>query len=233
MFRQDYLMRIIKQFVTILFNLIRLRREQNYQEGRQAIEHTWEDIFGLPTSSIMALSERTLISMLLKRDGHTIDTSLMVAWLFKENGALAMADEKQKEGYFLYSKALNCYLEISVDPTVSPEGFRWVNEDILTSNLVTDPHDSIETLRTRLDGQVLPLSTMTLLFQYYERYGAFAKAEDMLFHMRDDYPEAPEIKTSGLHFFEQLLNREDGLLEAGGLPRSEVEEGLVQWKNSV
>ena len=71
------------------------------------------------------------------------------------------------------------------------------------------------------------------LFRYYERYGTFAKAEDMLFHMLNDYPEATDIKTSGLQFFERLLTREDGVLETGGLPRNEVEEGLEQLKASV
>ena len=233
MFRQDYIMRIIKVFVNALVKLIRLRREQNHEAARQMIEQTWEEIFGLPTSSIMALSERTLLSMLLKQDTQTIDTALMVAWLFKENGGLSIAEQKEKEGFSLYLKALNYYLEIAVDPTVSDEGFRWINEDIIASNLVTDPHDSIEELIGLLEGPILPLSTMTLLFRYYERYGTFAKAEDMLFHMLNDYPEATDIKTSGLQFFERLLTREDGVLETGGLPRNEVEEGLEQLKASV
>ena len=75
MFRQDYIMRIIKVFVNALVKLIRLRREQNHEAARQMIEQTWEEIFGLPTSSIMALSERTLLSMLLKQDTQTIETA--------------------------------------------------------------------------------------------------------------------------------------------------------------
>lgn len=228
MFRQDFIMRIIKTFINTLLKLVQQRREQSFAEARQTIEQAWEDIFGLPTASVMALSERTLLSMLLKQDTNTIDTALMVAWLFKEDGALAVLDKKEEEGRVLYLKALNCYLEIATDPTVSVEGFGWVSEDVLASTLVIGPHEAIEELRALLDDRVLPLSTMNLLFCYYEKFGAFAKAEDMLFYMLAAYPETPDLRISGQQFFERLMTLDDETLEAGDLPRSEVEEGLAQ-----
>ena len=233
MFRQDYIMRTIRVFIDALILLIRSRRDQDYHRARSIIAQTWEDIFGLSTASVMALSERTLLSMLLKRSGGVVDTALMAARLFKEDGALAMADGQEDEGRGLYLKALNCYLEIAVEPSVGVDDFRWISEEIDQSGLVTDPREAIEELLRLLAGTALPMPTTLLLFSYYERYGQYGKAEDTLFHVMDDNPAEPEIAELGLGFYERLESMADDRLEEGGLPRDEVREGLEQLRDRI
>ena len=233
MFRQDYIMRTIRVFIDALILLIRSRRDQDYPRARSIIAQTWEDIFGLSTASVMALSERTLLSMLLKRSGGAVDTALMAARLFKEDGVLAVAVGQEDEGRGLYLKALNCYLEIAVEPSVGVDGFRWISEEIDQSGLVTDPREAIEELLRLLAGTALPMPTTLLLFNYYERYGQYGKAEDTLFHVMDDYPAEPEIARLGLGFYERLESMADDRLERGGLPRDEVREGLEQLRDRI
>ncbi len=233
MFRQDYIMRTIRVFIDALILLIRSRRDQDYPRARSIIAQTWEDIFGLSTASVMALSERTLLSMLLKRSGGAVDTALMAARLFKEDGVLAMAVGQEDEGRGLYLKALNCYLEIAVEPSVGVDGFRWISEEIDQSGLVKDPREAIEELLRLLAGTALPIPTTLLLFNYYERYGQYGKAEDTLFHVMDDYPAEPEIAQLGLGFYERLESMADDRLERGGLPRDEVREGLEQLRDRI
>ena len=177
MFRQDYIMRTIRVFIDAMILLIRSRRDQDYHRARSIIAQTWEDIFGLSTASVMALSERTLLSMLMKRSGGAVDTALMAARLFKEDGTLALADGQEEDGRSLYLKALNCYLEIAVEPTIGTEDFRWISEDISSTGLVTDPHEAIGELLGLLENVKLPVSTSMLLFRYFERYGKYARAE--------------------------------------------------------
>ena len=233
MFRQDYIMRTIRVFIDALILLIRSRRDQDYPRARSIIAQTWEDIFGLSTASVMALSERTLLSMLLKRSGGAVDTALMAARLFKEDGALAMADGQEDEGRGLYLKALNCYLEIALEPTVGAEDFRWISEEIHKSGLVTDPREAIEELLELLAGTALPMPAELLLFRYYERYGQYGRAEDILFHVMDEHPAESDIAGLGLGFYERLESMADDRLERGGLPRDEVREGLEQLRDRI
>ena len=229
MFRQDYLLRTIHVFIDALILLMRSCRDQDYHRARSILAQTWEDIFGLPTASVMALSERTLLAILMKRSAGAVDTALMAARLFKEDAALSVAEGQKDGGRRLYLKALNCYLEISLEPSVGSDEFRWINENITTSGIVTDPHDAITELLGLLESE-LPLATMVLLFRYYERYGQLGKAEDTLFHLLDDYPVESEFAKLGLGFYERLESMENDCLERGGLPRGEVGEGLKQLR---
>ena len=233
MFRQDYIMRTIRVFIDAMILLIRSRRDQDYHRARSIIAQTWEDIFGLSTASVMALSERTLLSMLMKRSAGAVDTALMAARLFKEDGVLAMADGQEEDGRRLFLKSLNCYLEISVEPSIGADGFRWISEEINSSGLVTDPHVAIGELLDLLADTDLPMSTTMLQFRYYERFGHFGKAEDILFHVLDDYPAEPEIARLGLGFYERLESMADDRLERGGLPRGEVLEGRNHLRSRI
>ncbi len=233
MFRQDYIMRTIRVFIDAMILLIRSRRDQDYHRARSIIAQTWEDIFGLSTASVMALSERTLLSMLMKRSAGAVDTALMAARLFKEDGVLAMADGQEEDGRRLFLKSLNCYLEISVEPSIGADGFRWISEEINSSGLVTDPHVAIGELLDLLTDTDLPMSTTMLQFRYYERFGHFGKAEDILFHVLDDYPAEPEIARLGLGFYERLESMADDRLERGGLPRGEVLEGMDHLRSRI
>ncbi len=233
MFRQDYILRTIRVFIDALILLIRARRDQDYPRARLIIAQTREDLFGLSTETVMALSERTLLSMLLKRSGGAIDTALMAARLFKEDGALAMADGQRDDGLGQYLKALNCYLEIAVEPSVDANDFRWISEEIDQSGLVTDPRAAIRELLELLADEALPWNTLQLLFRYYERYGQYGKAEDMLFHMMDNEVAGSEIADLGLGFYERLESMTDDCLEMGGLPRDEVREGLEQLRGRM
>lgn len=233
MFRQDYIMRTIRVFIDALILLIRSRRDQDYHRARSIVTQTWEDIFGLSTASVMALSERTLLSMLMKRSGGAVDTALMAARLFKEDGTLALADGQEEDGRRLYLKALNCYLEIAVEPSLGPDDFRWISEDIRSTGLVTDPHEAIGELLGLLEDAELPVSTSMLLFRYYDRYGRYARAEDVLFHAMDEHPAEPDIARLGLAFYDRLESAGDDCLERGGLPRDEVREGREQLKHRI
>jgi len=233
MFRQDYILRTIRVFIDALILLIRSRHDQDYHRARTIITQTREEIFGLSTAAVMALSERTLLSMLMKRDAGRIDTALMAARLFHEDGLLAMAEERVEEGRELLIKSLKLYLEVALEPSVSPHEFHWMSQDIKASNLMTDPHDAIADLINVLEDVALSQSSMMLLFGYHEKYDAFDRAEDMLYSLAEDYGDDPEVKTLGFRFYERLNAMNDDRLACGGLPRLEVHEGLDQWKHSM
>jgi len=69
-----------------------------------------------------------------------------------------------------------------------------------------------------------------MLMQHYERSGQFAKAEDALFAMLEDEPRHPRILEFGIAFYQRLEGRSDASLDAGELPRPEVEAGLTELR---
>jgi len=60
-----------------------------------------------------------------------------------------------------------------------------------------------------------------------EALGLYARAEDKLYAL--DALEPLVHATPGEAFYRRLLESDDDTLEAGGLPRDEVEDGLTRW----
>jgi hypothetical protein len=79
-----------------------------------------------------------------------------------------------------------------------------------------------------LEGAPLPLETQARLMQHYERTGQYAKAEDQLFAMLEVAPAHPGLKELGIGFYKRLQGKSDRELSDGGLPREEVDAGLVE-----
>jgi len=78
---------------------------------------------------------------------------------------------------------------------------------------------------TCLENSVLPLKTLALLVQHYERLGEFGKAEDALFTMIETEPKHSGLLDFGIAFYHRLQTKSDASLITGNLPRSELEAG--------
>lgn len=61
---------------------------------------------------------------------------------------------------------------------------------------------------------------------YAEALGSFAKGEDALFRVLKLVGPNPRVIERGMAYFKGLLDKDDAALEAGDLPRDEVEESL-------
>jgi hypothetical protein len=88
----------------------------------------------------------------------------------------------------------------------------------------------LEQLVEALRRESLPLEIQAALMQHYERVGEFAKAEDALFAMIETEPSHDGLGEFGLQFYERLLRQPDATLEAGNLPRDEVQASMAELK---
>lgn len=66
------------------------------------------------------------------------------------------------------------------------------------------------------------------LISYNEELGEFADAEDGLWKAVEVAGNDPQILRRGLEFYEKLRKQSDARLEAGNLPREEVDEGYAE-----
>ncbi len=224
-------MRMIRDFVNAMVLLARLKKERRPDEARQLIRKTWEDLFGLPAETIDSLSEQTLMAMVKNKTILNVDTCVMVARLYKETGDIAALDHRPDESYRNLIKSLNVYLDIAIDPSVTEETFHLQTDGMQEEvEGLINPHRDIEDLSRDLSHLYLPVETRRLLFRYYEKYGFYGRAEDVLFDLLE-HERSDDIVEDGLHFYRRLLNLQDDLLSSGNLPRSEVEDGLKHLRS--
>lgn len=71
------------------------------------------------------------------------------------------------------------------------------------------------------------------LVSYYERLGKFADAEDALWKALDVAGDDPLLLHRGVIFYENCRKQADARLEAGDLPRDEVDAGLDELMERV
>ncbi|MFU8802906.1 MAG: DUF6483 family protein [Bradymonadaceae bacterium] len=71
------------------------------------------------------------------------------------------------------------------------------------------------------------------LISYYEKMAQFANAEDCLWKALETAGNDPQIMRRGLGFYETCRKQADPRLEAGNLPREEVEEGYKELQSRI
>jgi hypothetical protein len=81
-----------------------------------------------------------------------------------------------------------------------------------------------------LGESALPLATRGRLMQHYERAGEFGKAEDRLYSMLESGADQAAVMDFGIAFYERLQRQSDASLDAGNLPRAELDAGLAELR---
>jgi tetratricopeptide (TPR) repeat protein len=213
MIRRDYIVQMVEEFVRAIMRIRGLRRDEKWQEADREIENEIKRLFGKEMGTLESISETEMLARLIESDSAAAvkEKVFILTTLLKEMGDAAGSRGETARARALYLKSLHLLLDSlnrgeAVDP---PE---YVPRLELFLNLLADDD--------------LPLHTYALLMQYYERIGNFAKAEDALYEMLDAQPDSPELVQFGVSFYHRLLSRNDLQLEAGSLPREEVEAGL-------
>ena len=91
---------------------------------------------------------------------------------------------------------------------------------------------TVEELVEALKPYDLPPRTHAALMIFHEQRGKFSKAEDALFALLESVPGHADAIGLGVAFYERLLALSDAALDAGDLPRAEVEAGLAETRIS-
>lgn len=163
---------------------------------------------------------RRMISLILSagmsRVGD-VDKSLVLADLLAMDGdwhALAGDDDTAAK---CYAKSMNVLAE-----SVLRQPFGVAKEHV----------ERVEALEVKITHYDLPYETRERMFRLHERIGQFAGAEDDLFHLFDmaegDDELSEYLHERGIAYYQRLLQLKDHELMLGGLPRSEVQEGLEE-----
>lgn len=218
MFQRDYLLRMIQQMAEAIGTIAGLRKEMKKEQALQTLDETLSKFFRLNSKLLNSLSEKDLLAMMTTNELLSVEHVTGVARLLKEEGDIFADGGDEDESYPRFVKSLRLFLTVHEQ---EPElGFLDLNGEI-------------GGLLERLAPYELPVDVSERLIPYFEQTGQFAKAEDTLF----DLPGADGDNSgheawvgNGVAFYERLLQLEDDKLEAGNLPREEIEAALADLK---
>lgn len=219
MIRRDYILRMIEEFFQALSRIRALKKDQKWSEGALALEEQFRKLLGMDARILRDLSETELLARLIQTDPSlpVREKTLLLSSFLKEAGDLAIAQDPPGQGRAYYLKGLHLLLEtlgrgeVFECPEFVPK---------------------IEQFVACLGEAPLPLPTLALLMQHYERTGQFGKAEDALYAMLDAAPDVPGLVDFGIAFYQRLSGKSDTSLEEGNLPRAELQSGLAKLRQS-
>lgn len=220
MYQRDYLMRMIQQFTSVLGEALGLRKQHKTELAQAKLDEWLGRSLGISLGLLKSLSEKDLIHLLSNENGRDSEKLLVAARVLKEDGDWTKADQGPDQAYPSYHKALRLNLEAH---------HNGANANILPY------HEQVDALLAELKPYVLEEETLAEICRYLETEKRFAEAEDYYGEWLDRADDRDAFEHAE-RFYRRLMEREDDELDAGGLPREEVEEGLswlLQKKESL
>lgn len=212
MIRKDYFLRLIEQAAKGIANALMGVESGDYAEAHEAVGESLRQLLGLGPGAVSNLSDEQLLGILqLHHAQDWRERSLVVAALLKTEGDVCGQEGREKSQFNHYLKALHLLVAASETADDFPE-----------------PIPSVAELVALLQDYVLPGHSYHALLDYYERTNQLTEAEDMLFSWLEDGDGGETAVTAGINFFQRLSEKSDVELEAGNLPRAEVEAGLQE-----
>jgi tetratricopeptide (TPR) repeat protein len=210
-FERDYLIRLLTQAGLVLGKALGLREQKKQKEALDLIDEFLGKELRLRSRLAIGLSDEDLLSMLSVTGSPNAESVAVVAAFLQQEADLLDDLGQTDESVPRYEKALrlNLYL-IKNDMEIE----EW------------DVRGRVGQLLAALSPYELDTKTKTALWPWYESNGEFTDAEDLLYELREEGEVTVE---EGVAFYERLSARDDSVLEAGGMPRSEMEEGCRQW----
>ena len=217
MIRRDYILRMIEEFIQALARVNALKQDRRWQEAAGVVDEEFQRLIGVGAQAVARLTETELLATIIRGEPTQAvrDKTLMLTALLKEAGDVAAWQERAEESRSCYLKGLHLLLE-----TLAHEEVSAFPEFV----------PRVEMFVAVLRDSPLPLETQALLMQHYERSGEFAKAEDALFAMLEAEPGNAGLVEFGASFYKRLQGQSDAALEAGNLPRPELEAGLAELR---
>lgn len=214
MYRDDYIMRMIRQFGQVVTYVLGLRRRRDFALALISTDEAVRDRLGIGSEALAERSEREILALIRFRDRDGLwreEAAYIAALLYAEAVIYAERDDAARSAARAL-RALQLLAEAALDaPDPLPD--------------YAPPRAELLAL---LRDYAIPARTRAALLQLCEQQGDYAGAEDQLFHLLDERPGDAELRAAGLAFYERLLARDDDTLAAGGLPRAEALAGLAE-----
>ncbi|NGZ77886.1 DUF6483 family protein [Saccharibacillus alkalitolerans] len=212
MLRKDYLTRMIEEMTEAVGAMLGLRREQKNEQALEKLDGLLKRNFRMSEQMLRSLPPEELIGLFRQRDGVDAESLQLVARMLQENGEIRENMGEEQEAAAVRIKALHLYL------------FAALNGG---SRELVDYPERIAELYALLERYRLPAEAERLVMLYEEREGRYVQAEDAMYRMLNASAENdPNALEEGRMFYARLSGLDEERLQAGGLTREELEEGI-------
>jgi hypothetical protein len=215
MLRKDYLLQQIEMLSGFVAKLLKMRESGDEQGATEEIEQAYEGLFGLDPRLISLLPNEFLLDKLRSGEYLDADQGFTLAVVLREDAANYLAQGNTTEHYQRLTRSLKLFLAIALEHNIAPEQASLYEVDQVLAQMAE---------------YALPMDLQYDLFHYYEDEGQFALAEDELAELIGASDNNPQVLDDGISFYEWLLTLNDEELEAGNLPRAEVQESLAHLR---
>jgi hypothetical protein len=113
MLKEDYLMRLVRQFTSTLARIVGLKKAEQYPQALEAINQAYQEIFGVNSRFVYVLSEQDLLRLM--ESGGTLDPdkAIVMAGLLTEEAECYERQNQLNECRPRHLKALSLLLEAS------------------------------------------------------------------------------------------------------------------------
>lgn len=217
MYRDDYILRMIRRFAQVILYIAGLRQQGQYPLALLATDEAMRNALGIGSDQAAGRNEREILALIrfADRDGSWRELAAYVAAILHAEAAIY---EAQGDHQLVAPRALLA--------------LQLLSEAQLAGNELPDYAPPRAHLLELLAAYQLPARTRAALLALYEREGAYARVEDTLFDLLADSPADPALRAHGVALFERLLARPDAELAAGGLSRAEVQRALAELRGA-
>jgi hypothetical protein len=215
MIRRDYILRMVAELVQVLARVISLKSQQEYEQALREIHAALRELREGNADPPDELSLLDWIALCRKHEQAASGLMVAVADLLKEQGDVLAAQGKPDAGARSRALALGLFLEALLN-----------GETFVTAELL----GKVEELFTQVRITLTDPEVWRRLVSYFEARGRLGHAEDALFAWLE-LGDAAALRT-GLTFYQKLSEQDDAVLEQGGLPRAELEEGRREFTTS-
>lgn len=196
----------------VMSRIMLLKQKGDRKAIKTELHVAAQKLSGMDANSMLLLTDDSLVGIFTPDEGLEAGKSLIAAAILAEEAEVLDDDGKAEAAIGARRKSLRLYLEA------------LIADDYLRTREYPETAEALLKKVEEQDG--LPASILRRLTRYHEAMGEYARAEDRLFELKETgYARWPK---EGAEFFNRLLALTDERLEAGGLSREEVKEGLEE-----
>ncbi len=215
MIRRDYIVRMAEEMAQVILRLRQQMGAHEHLEARATLDAATAELTRLGPAAAARLSVTELLALLGEGEPtHLLRLkALALVSLLDQAAQLSGTAGRDDEARVCGLKALELLLELQLQ-----------DADFELMEFVP----RVDELVSRLSDKALPPQIEAALWRHYERVGAFAQAESVLFSLLESHPDNSALYAEAGGFYRRLLRRSDVALEQGDLPRAEVRAGLSE-----
>ncbi len=217
MFKDDYIMKMVRQAGRIFARVVNRVRDNAIDEAEEIAEAAAQEFVGIGLFEAERDSADNLAARLSPREQGGVGELLMLADLLRAKALIYEHDDNEEAAFCARLLALQIRLKLAI-------GF-----DLSNAHL----DSTVSDLSAQLEEYVLPTPTVYQLFVYYEKTQQYDEAEEVLWELVNEHIAEQDMIQEGLAFYERLLQKTDSELSVGNMDREEVQDGFNElWERA-